>query len=186
MSSPLELNTAASAEHAVEALYRDHHQWLFGWLRRKLGCAHRADDFAHDTFVRILSAVRRGTGPDLRGLHEPRAFLTTAATRVVIDHARRQEVERVYLETQAVLHTEQAAAPSPEQLYELAETLTAIARMLDGLAEKPRAAFLLYRLEGLPQGEIAARLGVSTSMVKQYVAQAMVHCYAAQYAAPGG
>jgi len=181
----LELTSSTPAETSVETLYRDHHRWLLGWLRRKLGCPHHAADLAHDTFTRILAALDRGTGLDLKALREPRAFLTTAATRVVIDNARRQEIERVYLESLALIQPEEASAPSPERLYEVAETLTAIARLLDGLAEKPRAAFLLYRLEGLPQGEIAARLGVSASMVKQYVAQAMVHCYAAQHGLAG-
>ncbi|MDD3484875.1 sigma factor, partial [Azovibrio restrictus] len=33
-------------------LYRDHHGWLQGWLRRRLGNAHEAADLAQDTFLR--------------------------------------------------------------------------------------------------------------------------------------
>jgi len=55
--------------------------------------------------------------------------------------------------------------------------------MLDTLPAKPRSAFLLHRLEGWSYGEIAAELGVSSSMVKQYVARALAHCYLALEAA---
>lgn len=42
----------------VGSLCGDHHHWLHGWLRRKLGCAQVAADLAHDTFVRLISSGR--------------------------------------------------------------------------------------------------------------------------------
>lgn len=164
---------------SLQALYADHHRWLLGWLRRKLAGHHRAEDLAQDTFLRILSAQQRRGMPEA-DLREPRAFLVTTATRLLIDDARRRELERSYLQALAAAHGNESL-PSPEHLAEIVETLSAIARLLDGLPGKPRAAFLMYRFEGLPQAEIGRRLGVSASMIKQYVAQAMVHCYAARH-----
>jgi RNA polymerase sigma-70 factor (ECF subfamily) len=43
---------SASPDAGIATLYRDHHSWLHGWLRLKLGDAHRAADLAQDTFVR--------------------------------------------------------------------------------------------------------------------------------------
>ena len=77
---------------AVHALYTEHHGWLFGWLRKKLGCPHNAADLSHDTFVRIL-ASRDALG----GMREPRAFLTTTARHLIIDRARRRRLEEAYL-----------------------------------------------------------------------------------------
>jgi RNA polymerase sigma-70 factor (ECF subfamily) len=62
------------------ALYGEHHQWLFSWLRKKLGCEHHAADVAQDTFVRIL-----GSSQSLFGINEPRAYLTTTAKRLLTD-----------------------------------------------------------------------------------------------------
>ena len=167
----------AGSSEIVAELYNSHHGWLQGWLRKKLGCAHSAADFAHDTFCRLLSLADPG---DLR---EPRAFLVTTATRLVIDHSRRASIERAYLETWAILQSE-ACECSPEQHQEAIDTLTAIVALLEGLPEKVRQAFLLSRLEELPQTEIAKRLGVSVSMVKQYMARAMLHCYAVVHGMP--
>ncbi|GAA5128340.1 sigma-70 family RNA polymerase sigma factor [Alloalcanivorax gelatiniphagus] len=155
---------------AVKVLYCHHHGWLTGWLRKKLGCSHRAADMAQDTFLRILTSQA-----DLGGIKEPRAYLTTIAGRLIIDDARRKKVEQLYLETWSALHG-QDAAPSSQALAEVVELISAMARLLDGLPEKPRRAFLMSRLEGRPHGDIARELGVSVSMIKKYVASALLHC----------
>ncbi|MBV8624203.1 MAG: RNA polymerase subunit sigma, partial [Herbaspirillum sp.] len=36
---------------SIEALYCDHHSWLQGWLRRRLGNSEQAADLAQDTFL---------------------------------------------------------------------------------------------------------------------------------------
>jgi RNA polymerase sigma-70 factor (ECF subfamily) len=171
------------ASEQIHALYSDHHGWLLAWLRRKLGCAHSAQDIAQETFMRILRGLRAETLA-LPGLMEPRAFLVTTATRLLIDDARRRTIERSYCQSLALQLDGEACVLSAEELHEIVETLSLIARMLDGLAEKPRAAFLMYRFDELPQAEIARRLGVSVSMIKQYVAQVMVHCYAIRHGLP--
>lgn len=168
---------AVKPSDTIADLYSSHHGWLFGWLRKKTGCAHSAADFAHDTFCRLLAMPMQ---PEFK---EPRAFLVTTATRLLIDHSRRAAVERAYLETWAVLQADNCA-DSPEQHQEAIDTLTAIAAMLEGLPAKVCQAFLLARLDELSQAEIADQLGVSISMVKQYMARAMTHCYAVVYGEP--
>jgi DNA-directed RNA polymerase specialized sigma24 family protein len=95
---------------SVAVLYQDHHGWLQAWLRKKLGCAYHAADLAHDTFVRILSSRRESLG------REPRALLTHIAKGLVIDHWRRQEVERAYLEVIADLREPLASSAEAQAL----------------------------------------------------------------------
>lgn len=155
----------------ARTLYSDHHGWLVSWLRGRVRCQDRASDLAQDLFCKLLER------PPAQEIERPRAYLATSAIRLLIDQRRRIAVEQAYLSALAVIHAEEAAA-TPQQVFEAVETLTAIAAMLDGLAEKPRRAFLLSRLDGLSHAEIADELGVSASMVKQYVAAALLHCYA--------
>ncbi|HMN43771.1 MAG TPA: sigma-70 family RNA polymerase sigma factor [Povalibacter sp.] len=163
-------------QREVGALYSDHHGWLRSWLRRKLQCPEQAADVAHDTFCRLLGLPRTE-------FREPRAFLVTTATRLLIDRSRRAQIERAYLDTWAAIHAD-ANAASPEQQQEAIDTLLAIAALLEGLPRKAREAFLMSRLEELSQSEIAAQLDVSVSMIKQYMAQAMRHCYAVLHGMP--
>lgn len=153
---------------SIDAIYREHHGWLLGWFRRRLGGASCAADLAHDTFVRLM--VSR----DAQMLNEPRAFLRTLAHGVVVNHWRRQDIERAWLEAVAVLP--EPLAPSPEERLLALETLCRIDAMLDRLNPKARTAFLLAQLDGLGYAEIAAQLKVSQRMVKKYMAQAMLQC----------
>lgn len=156
---------------SVETLYGEHHGWLLGWLRRKLGHPGDAADLAQDTFLRVLGRQR-----DVDEVREPRAWLTTIAHGLVVDHVRRRTLERACLEAIAALPEPQA--PSPETQMLLVEALVRIDAMLDGLPAKARSAFLLSRLDGLGYAEIAQRLNVSLSSVEKYMAMAIRHCLA--------
>lgn len=151
-------------------LYLSHQGWLLSWLRGRVRCQDKASDLVQDLFCKLLER------PPVAAIDKPRAFLATSAIRLLIDQKRRLAVEQAYGQALAILQSEETAV-TPLQIYEAVEALTAIARMLESLAEKPRTAFLLSRLDGLGHAEIASRLGVSCSMVKQYIAAALVHCY---------
>ncbi|MCB5184766.1 sigma-70 family RNA polymerase sigma factor [Methylobacillus gramineus] len=170
-------NSTAITVNAVGQLYVDHHHWLVCWLRKKLGSFHHADDVAHDTFLRVLLS------PDTHILHAPKAYLAATATNLMIDAARRRKLEQAYLESLMLISEDQHEF-SPEQYQEAIEVLSLLASMLSGLPDKPRRAFLMSRLEDLSYAEIADRLDVSVSMVKQYLAKVMVHCYALMHSAP--
>lgn len=153
-----------------EGLYREHHSWLLGWLDYRLGHASdRALDFAQETFLRILQA-----GEHPPALEKPRPYLATIARGLLVDHFRRQDLERAYLAELAALPED--VQPSPEERAVMLETILAIDRMLDGLGPRPKQAFLLSQLEGLGYAEIAQRLGVSVSSVKKYIQKAVLHC----------
>lgn len=139
------------------------------WLVRKLGAHHHAEDIAQDTFTRVLHAPQQS-------LQFPKAFLATTATNLIIDEARRRKLEQAYLES-LLLISEHNHEFSPEQYQEALDILHQLSSVMLSLSDKARQAFLMHMLEDLTYAEIAHRLGVSTSMVKQYLAKAMVHCY---------
>jgi RNA polymerase sigma-70 factor (ECF subfamily) len=163
----------AAAEPALHAhvhlLYSEHHGWLQGWLRKKLGNAFDAADLAQDTFVRVLRA------PGLDRVEEPRAYLTTVARNLLINHVRRRAIERAYLDALSLLP--EPVTPSPEARLVVLETLVEIDRRLSGLPAQAKQAFLLAQLEGLGQAEIAAELGISVSTVKRHLAKAAMRCF---------
>ncbi|PEQ14781.1 sigma-70 family RNA polymerase sigma factor, partial [Piscirickettsia salmonis] len=160
-------NLALASGDAVHLLYRAHHGWLQDWLRRRLGNAFDAADLAHDTFLRVLRHRH-----ELDALREPRAYLTTIAHGLVVNHWRRQDLERAYRDTLATVAD--TLAPSPEEGALLLDALCELDALLNQLNPKARAAFLLSHLEGYTYVEIAASLEVSERMVKKYMAQAML------------
>ncbi len=167
MSAPGSLHS--SSHDVIRALYVDHNGWLQNWLRRRLGCAARAADLSHDVYVRLLG--REALPP----MAEPRAYLARIAHGLVIDHYRREAVERAWLETLAALPQEDA--PSPEQHVAIVDALARLDALLAGLKPRVRQVFTLSRLEELSYPAIAAQLGVSLSTVEKDMALALRHCY---------
>ena len=163
----------AAPYNPVDRLYRDHNNWLQGWLRKKLGCAANAADLAQDTFIRILAACETSRNADL-DLHEPRAYLTTVATRVLSNHYRRQSLEQAYADALRLMP--EAVTPSPEQQLIILETLHQIDSLLDALPHKVRAVFLAAQLDGMTYDEIARHLAIPPRSVRRYMALAYERC----------
>ena len=148
----------------IATLYANHHGWLQGWLRKKLGSTACAADVAQDTFMRLLDRE------DAVAAREPRALLATVAQRVLFNHYRRQKLEQAYLDVLAQLpplHT-----PSPEDRAMLLATVFELDCMLDGLPPPVKRAFLLRQLDELPQEDIARQLGISLATVKRHLQRA--------------
>ncbi len=166
--------TPSLHQRLASDFYQAHHAWLNGWLRKKLSCVFDASDVAQDAMIKVIYHQ------DIATIQEPRAYLTTTATRLIIDLVRKRNLEAAYVD--ALRYQQEALAASPDHIREAVETLNQIVKMLEGLPEKVYRAFLMNKLEGLAYIEIAEQLGVSSSMIKQYIARAMLHCYQVVYA----
>lgn len=161
-------STDSVPNQQIQTLYSDHHGWLQGWLRRKLGNAFDAADLAQDVFIRVI------TNRNIAPLREPRGYLATIAHGLMIDRFRRQALENAYLEALAI-------HPEPETISQethaiIIETLIAIDRLLDELGQRTRQIFLLAQLEELSYVEIARRLGISLPTVKKHLVRAYTEC----------
>lgn len=155
-------------QQKVHTLYSNHRSWLQRWLYRKLGNACDAADLVQDTFISVITG---GYADDIR---EPKPFLATIAGRLVAHRWRRNQLETAYLEALAALPVE--LMPSPEAHVLALEALLEIDRALDGLPTRVKEAFLLAHLEELSYAQIAERLNISTSSVKQYLTRANRQC----------
>ncbi|MCP1633565.1 sigma-70 family RNA polymerase sigma factor [Kerstersia gyiorum] len=159
----------ASSPADLNDLYRDNHAWLVSLLRRRLPDAAQAQDLAHDTFERIMRA-------DLaQVLKAPRAYLTTVARNVLLNHVRHERIARAYQES--LENLPEPLAPSPEEQLLAVQALEQACAVLDGLPARTRLIFLMSQLEGMTSPEIAAELKLSVNVVKKAVAQGIKHCY---------
>ncbi|OZI71321.1 sigma-70 family RNA polymerase sigma factor [Bordetella genomosp. 12] len=166
---------AQPATSSVAALYKDHAGWLANWLHRQLGNGADADDLSHDVFTRLLARPRPVP------TDQPRAYLSSIARGLVIDHWRRRELHRAWIDTLA--HAPTDHEPSAETHALMFETLVLIDRALDGLKAPVRAAFVLVQLEGLTCAQAAQELDLSLATIERHVARALRHCYSTWFSA---
>ncbi|AHV92314.1 RNA polymerase subunit sigma [Bordetella holmesii] len=163
-------STLLSDQQLLVRIHTEDRAWLLGRLYTRLRNIEDAEDIAGDTFVQLIQT------PRLASVREPRALIITIAKRLVWKLWRRRELEAAWLES--LFAQGEALAPSPQEQLSALQTLQQVDQILDGLSFKARAAFLYSQLDGLTHKEIAASLGVSVSMVRQYIAQALARCYA--------
>ncbi|SLM61799.1 MULTISPECIES: sigma-70 family RNA polymerase sigma factor [Dickeya] len=153
----------------VQQLYQQHHGWLQGLLRHRLGNLCDAADLAHDIFVQLLTRPR-----DFDSHAGARAYLSVMAQGMCIDLWRRRTLEQAWLASLSASDVQ--VSVSAEQHTIILETLYQVDAMLRQLPEKVRTAFILSQIEGQTYAQIAITLSVSERMVKKYMAQAMLHC----------
>ena len=165
-------STNSTQPEDMHILYNDHHCWLRGWLHKKLGCTEQAADIVQDTFLRVLQ--KRKKNDVLPDMHNPRAYLTTVAGRLMYDLFRRQALEKAYLD--ALVGLPEQVAHSPEELHQVYQVLCELDEVLDGLKPIVRKVFLLSQLQGLTYTAIAQQLSVCERSVKRYMATAFEEC----------
>ncbi|ANK95418.1 MULTISPECIES: sigma-70 family RNA polymerase sigma factor [Rhizobium] len=95
---------------------------------------------------------------------------------------RRQQVNNY----RSIDQVQEMTAPIPTVLDQLvaAETLRDVLASLEALPKRTNDAFIRHRLNGVPQKDIAAELGVSRTLVNFMIKAAEQHCHLA-IAAPG-
>ncbi|MFT3805202.1 MAG: sigma-70 family RNA polymerase sigma factor [Burkholderiaceae bacterium] len=167
--------TVRAPSSNIEALYGDHHAWLLAWLRRRLGDAADAADLAHDAFLRlIVKPAPRGFGSPA----EARGYLRAMAHGLCVNLWHRREIERAWLDVLASQPEEHA--PSAERQAIVIEALHEIGALLLDVPPKAARAFLMCSVCEMSAQEAADELGVSTRMIRKYVARVMLRCMQAQ------
>lgn len=154
--------------HRLAELYHSHQNWLYQWLRAKLGTADSAADLAHDTWLRLYSQE------SLPNDALSRRYLAKVAKSLLIDRYRRYRVEQAYL--LSLQDLPESVAPSAESQYLVIETLMQLDLALQRLPQAVKRAFLLHRIEGKKYKDIAATLNISVSSVEKYIARALLSC----------
>lgn len=163
---------AVSTAAAVSQLFSEHNRALVGYLTVRLRSEQEAKEVAQEAYVRLLGLQQPGTPSLLR------AYLFRIATNLAIDRLRHRRIRHRTTE-QPELFEERTTRELDDPAKQLMarEQADQLLGYLRELPIKCQQVFNLHRLEGLPQSEVAARMGFSERMVRRYVTYAMVYCH---------
>lgn len=147
-----------------------HHSSLKAYVRSSFPHLRDVDDVVQESYLRLIKA--RATYPIRFG----KAFLFTVARNVAINLLQRQRVSPVLpVADLASLAVIDEKADVPESACSKEE----IALLADGIEALParcREVFILRRIKGVSQKEIAAELGISEQTVQVQVQRGVKHC----------
>lgn len=158
-----------------DSLFRLYHRDLGAFAYGRLRDREAASDLVQDAFVRYIAHTREArVAPEA-----PRFFLWRIASNLILDLARRERRRGKVMALDDVAALE-IADPQPSAEHRLAarQEYRVLKKALNDLPQNQRASLLWNRVEGLTHAEIAARLGVSPSMVNKYIMRALAHCAA--------
>lgn len=161
------------------AVITHYYRELLNFCLRKVRDPHAAADLAQESYARVLTMERAG-----ETVLEPRALLKKVALHLKIDMDRRAAIRR-HDDLDALTETDVPALPAhlqPEEAYAAAQAADAYFAAIEQLPERCREAFSMYVFDELPNKEIAQRMGISLSMVNQYISRGKLACAACRTA----
>ncbi len=150
------------------ALFQEHSVALLNFLTARFRNREDAAEIAQEAWLRM----HRLEHPEQ--LANPKSFLFQIAANLGVDRTRRHALEvRVCRDT--FLRESGEGLPSAERSASAVESIDLVRHALAELPTDCRQAFVMHRRRDMSYPEIAAHLGVSTSMVEKYIARALRH-----------
>lgn len=150
-------NRESEAAHGLEAVLLANREKLIGFLAVR-GAGDSAEDVFQELWVHIAGSR---PGP----IASPLSYLYRAANNLMLDRYRSARAAEIREQAWGEIDSGRTE-PSIEQLLISREELTRADTTINMLGERAAAAFRYFRLEGMSQRDIAARLGISQSTVE--------------------
>lgn len=160
----------AGPRDLVGQLHASEGSRLLRFFRASLRSPQDAADATQETFLRLMGAPR----PE--AIANPQAYLFAVARSVAIAIDRRAAREQAMFVPSVDPATAACAQPGVERLIAARQELALLARAIRQLPRRCQQVFILSRLHGVPNGEIAVQLGISRNMVEKHIMRALLRC----------
>ena len=155
----------------MEKLFAEHRRALQAYFYRRIRAKSDAPDLAQEVYLRMLRVS------DPEAIRNPQLYLYTVASNLVKEHALLEQRQANRLDLDAVdVQQWLGELPSLEAELEGSQMVERLGTVVERLPARWRTALILLNRYGLTYQQIGERLGVSSNMVKKYLAQALGQC----------
>jgi RNA polymerase sigma factor (sigma-70 family) len=143
---------------------------LLARVVRRIVRPHDVEDILQDAFIRSFEAQERYS------IRDPRAFLLRTATNLALNHSARAGYRNH--DELASLGLGELVDPgvAPDAQAESDTRFLTFCRAVGSLPEQCRHAFVLRKVYGLTQREIAQEMGLAESTVEKHIARGLLLC----------
>lgn len=144
-----------------------HEAGVRAWLRRSRVPPDEIDDLMQEAYAKLvgLRSVDQIESPD--------GYFFQIVRNLLTDKQRRAKVVRIEAVTEIEALSVSSDEPSPEQVAAARRELFRVQALIQALPERCRRVFELRKVLGVPQREIARRLGISESAVENEAVKGM-------------
>jgi RNA polymerase sigma factor (sigma-70 family) len=144
-----------------------HEPDLTRYLRNRWLDRSEVADLRQEVYARVYQSARRTPPAHVR------ALLFATARNLMADRVRRRQVVAIQYRHNVDSHDALVDERSPEHCLSARQELNRIRRALARLSGNSGRAIWLCRIEGLPQKEVAARLGIPEGTLESQVSRGM-------------
>lgn len=153
----------------LDMLFRRHRDELVVFAEQK-GNYQNAEDLVQDAFLRLLLRA------EPQGIDNHRAYLFKITSNLSADQFRGKSRFVTLDEEDAEMEAIICPMPQPDSVAESLENYRLCMQALENLPEMVKTVFLLHRIDGVPQAEIARAFNIPLRKVERYCAKALAHC----------
>lgn len=157
-------------EHIVKWVANEvmpHEAGVRAWLRRARVPADEIDDLMQEAYAKLVGLQR------VDQIESPDGYFFQVVRNLLTDKLRRARVVRIETATEIDALSVCSDEPSPEQATAARRELSRVQALIQALPERCRRVFELRKVLGVPQREIARRLGISESAVENEAVRGM-------------
>jgi RNA polymerase sigma-70 factor (ECF subfamily) len=131
------------------------------------------EDIVQETYVRVCQYNSRND------IGEPKALMLSVARNLALDHVKRAEYRLTSAYANEADLESALARHAEDESYRTVASNEEFSRFCDAVRQLPvqcRRVFVLKKVYGLSQRQIAAELGIAESTVEKHIANGMLHC----------
>jgi RNA polymerase sigma-70 factor (ECF subfamily) len=154
-------------EPDLNGLNRRYRPALMAFFMRRAASHSDAEDMTQELFAKLA-------GPQAGAMDNADAYIFQMAANLLRDRGRREKVRASY-RASVDAGSADLEPLDPARVLLGRESLGEVSDALRELPERTRAIFLLFRLEGMKQSELATLYGISISAVQKHIFKAMTH-----------
>ena len=151
----------------VTGAYMDYYEGLRRFLSRRIGSSEDVDDMVQEVYLRAIQKHNSKFKPSI-------SFLFKIASNLTKMRFREKQRRKEYIHIQIDDLNPASSAGSPEAVLRTKQGAEAINRILGDLKQTQRRLFLMHRIEGLTYEEIAEKLDMKKSQVKNQIYYVLV------------
>lgn len=154
---------------------------LMAYFLRRVGSQSEAEDLTQEAFTRLLGSPSFAKANRSPQSEQANAYVFRVASNLLHDKARANRRWKMHSlsvnesTTTAEASNEFIEDRSPERVFIGKESLAAVLASLNEIDERSKSIFMLFRLGGMKQKDIANLYGISISTVEKAVIAASVH-----------